>query len=112
MAPYAEYADAFRFTAVVKLDGRSGSAGAEEDEDDGVVAVLLEGSVDVPAGFAPAPAPAAAALSHGFGGDGEAIFTYALVQNMCLARPRGLMCDVGGEVWGFQHRELFAVPTT
>lgn len=63
-------------------------------------------------GFAPAPAPAAAALSHGFGGDGEAMFTYALVQNMCLARPRGLMCDVGGEVWGFQHRALFAVPTT
>jgi hypothetical protein len=30
-APYGEYADAFRFTADVSVDGRSGIAGASED---------------------------------------------------------------------------------
>lgn len=79
LAPYEEYDEAFRFTAFVKLEGRSGRAGVEGDEADMVVGLVLEeGSVDVPgeeivllsmAEFA----LAAPALSQGFGGDGEAI---------------------------------------
>lgn len=36
-ALYGEYADAFLFTAVVRLDGRSGTAGGPEVEDNAVV---------------------------------------------------------------------------
>ena len=33
-APYGEYAEAFRFTAAMRLDGRSGTAGGPEIIDD------------------------------------------------------------------------------
>lgn len=44
-APYGEYADAFLFTAVDKLDGRSGSDGADKVGDR---VVLPAGSVEPP----------------------------------------------------------------
>lgn len=66
-AAYGEYADAFRFTAVVKLDGRSGSVGWSPGAVD-IVDVVLVGIVEL------APDDPAPALSHGFGGDGVAIF--------------------------------------
>lgn len=49
-APYGEYADAFRFTAAVRLDGRSGTAGGPAVDDDAAVGVVVRpaGNVEVP----------------------------------------------------------------
>lgn len=52
VAPYGEYAEAFLFTAVVREDGRSGMAGAEENAavGDAVAAVVLtDGNIPVEA---------------------------------------------------------------
>jgi hypothetical protein len=40
-APYGEYADAFRFTAAVRLEGRSGTAGGPDVDDDAAVDVIV-----------------------------------------------------------------------
>ena len=46
-APYGEYADAFLFTADVSVDGRSGNAGAEEDEDKSDDSGVLDAEIPV-----------------------------------------------------------------
>ena len=46
-APYGEYADAFRFTAAVRLDGRSGIAGGPEVDDDAAVDIVVKPAANV-----------------------------------------------------------------
>lgn len=65
-APYGEYVEAFRFTAVERVEGRSGMAGAPEVDTD------VADKVDVDGKEAPLVTLEVAAppRSHGFGGDG------------------------------------------
>lgn len=46
-APYGEYADAFRFTAAVRLDGRSGIAGGLEVDDDAAADTVVGPAANV-----------------------------------------------------------------
>lgn len=96
-APYGEYAEAFRLTAAVRVEGRSGIVGAvverveveEIVEEDGVAVAVVDMPVEAAiAGLALAVAARAPALSQGLGGDTAAIFSQVA---LVLPRSTGLL---------------------